>query len=109
MPWKSSRGLHARLLASRFEPRANACRNALPVETDMREQERGIAVIDERVGQTEMQDRHDNVPSRERFGNRAPRAAGNHALLDRDDRVVILHKTADEIDVDRLDEAHVDD
>ena len=79
------------------------------VEPAFGEKPRRVAVIDERIGQSELQQRDDDAGGGERFGDRAAGAAGDDVLLDRDQRIVLARELAHELGVERLDEAHVGD
>src|SRR5690348_10444071 len=80
-----------------------------PVQSDRGEQLRLVAVIDEAIGQAELQQRrHDGAPG-ERLRHRAPGSPGNRVLLDRDQDPVGRGELAGEIRIHRLHEAHVGD
>ena len=64
-------------------------------------------MIDELVGQPEMEHRNDDTELGERFGDRAAGAAGDDILFDRHQIIVRFRQPFDQLDVDRLDEAHV--
>jgi hypothetical protein len=66
-------------------------------------------VVDERVGQPEMQHRDHDARGGKRLGDGAAGAAGHDVLLDGHERVVRAREREHEIDVERLDEAHVGD
>ena len=70
---------------------------------------RRIAVIDECVGQPEMQHRHRDAGGREALGDRAAGAARDDVFLDRDERVVRARELRARARVERLHEAHVGD
>src|SRR5215213_8146428 len=101
MPGDSSRGLRPRFLAC-IEARANARRNALGVETDLGEEEPGVAMVDEDVGKAQMKQRDGHVLRSERLGNGTSRAASHDALLDRHDRVMPARDVHHEVDVEWL-------
>src|SRR3984893_11165831 len=54
-----------------------------------------------------MQDRNDDTELGKRFGDRAAGAASDDILFDRHQIIVRLRQPFDQLDVDRLDEAHV--
>ena len=62
-----------------------------------------------RSGKPEVQDRHRDAGRRQRFGHRAAGASGDHALLDVTSASCSRASRHHEIDVERLDEAHVGD
>ena len=79
------RRLRARSVRRAAEPRVDGRDDAADVEPALREELRGIAVIDEGVGQPELQERDQDALRRERLGDGAAGAAGDDVLLDRDE------------------------
>ena len=95
----------ARCAKARVDRRDDAGR----IEPAGRQQLRRVAVIEEPVGQPEMQHGNRDAGRGQRFGDAAAGAAHHDVFLDRDERRVVLGEPQHELDVERLHEAHVDD
>src|SRR5678815_5316311 len=80
--------------------------NALAIETDRRKQLAGVAVVDEAIRQAEHH--HLLARARQRLANRAARPAHDLVLFHGHDQMMRVGDPFQEIDIQRLDEAHVD-
>src|SRR6185369_931633 len=81
--------------------------NALAIETDRCKQLAGIAVVDEAIRQAEHE--HLLARVRQRLANRAARPAHDLVLFHGHDQMMRVGDPFHELDIQRLDEAHVDD
>ncbi len=97
------------LLRKEAQTRADGGDDAHLVQADRSEQLRLVAVIDEAVGQPELEERSHDGARGERLGDGASRAALDRVLLYGDKEPVRSRDLRCEIRVHRLHEAHVDD
>ena len=89
--------------------RLDALGDRPPGESDLGVQQRGLAVGHVAVGQADAQDARDVAAAVvQALPDRRPEAAGQHALLDGDQQLVLGRQRAQQLGVERLGEAGVD-